>query len=243
MGKVIVVASGKGGTGKTTAVGAISSCLGALGHKTLCIDCDMGLRNLDITLGMSDFTVSDLSHVLSGTAALDEVAAPHPEIENLWFLSAPAVPFSGEGEDMKILTDEAREKFDFCILDAPAGLGSGFALAAAGADMAIIVTTGDLSSLRDGQAAADKLRQLGLSDIRLLVNRVRPRALRRMETTIDDMIDSVGAQLIGVVREDRHVGDSANREIPLVLFSQKGACTDFLQTARRISGESLPIKF
>ena len=144
---------------------------------------------------------------------------------------------------MKALTDEAREKFDFCMLDAPAGLGSGFSLAAAGADMAVIVTTGDLSSLRDGQAAAAKLRQSGLSDIRLLVNRVRPRALRRMETTIDDMVNSVGAQLIGVVREDRHVSDAANREIPLVLFSQRGACTDFLQTARRIAGESLPIKF
>ncbi len=165
MGKVIVVASGKGGTGKTTAVGAISSCLGALGHTTLCIDCDMGLRNLDLTLGMSDFTVSDLSHVLGGSAALDEVAAPHPEIENLWFLSAPAVPFSGNYGDMKALTDEARERFDFCMLDAPAGLGSGFSLAAAGADMAVIVTTGDLSSLRDGQAAAAKLRQSGLRQL------------------------------------------------------------------------------
>ena len=243
MGKVIVVASGKGGTGKTTAVGAISSCLGALGHKTLCIDCDMGLRNLDITLGMSDFTVSDLSHVICGTATLDEVVTPHPEIENLWFLAAPAGPLPGNSSDMGSLISQARENFDFCLLDAPAGLGSGFSLASSCADMAIIVTTGDLSSIRDGQAAVTKLRQLGLSEIRLLVNRVRPRALRHMGTTVDDMINSVGAQLIGVVREDRHVGDSANREIPLVLFSQKGACADFLQTARRIAGESLPIKF
>lgn len=243
-GKVILVTSGKGGTGKTTTVGATAACLAVLGYRTLCIDCDAGLRNLDITLGMSDYTVSDLSDVLSGNVPLEDGCAEHPQIPGLFFLTAPLnvdSMFSGMGS-MKTLLAESRKHFDFCFLDSPAGIGSGFRLAACDADTAIIVTTPDMSCIRNAQRAAEEIRALSSStDIRLLVNRVKKSSFRRTDMTIDDIIDSAAAQLIGVISEDSSVQRAANKETPLILDTAHGAAKQFLNVARRLSGESVPL--
>lgn len=242
MGKIIVVVSGKGGTGKTTAVGALGSCLGAMGRKTLCVDCDFGLRNLDITLGMTNRAVSDLKHALTGVCDIDDACVRHPAIENLWFLSAPPTyesEFDADGKERLFST--IRDSFDYCLLDAPAGIGSGFSFAASGADMAIIVTTGDAASIRDGQVVSERLRQLGVSDVRLLVNRVSPAMFSAVGATVDGVIDAVGAQLIGVIREDEDVPLSANLEIPLVLYSRRRAAQGFLRAAMRLDGQRVPI--
>ena len=242
MGKIIAVVSGKGGTGKTTTVGALASCLAALGHRTLCIDCDVGLRNLDITLGMSDFSVMDFSDVLNGYLTLDEACSEHPVIKGLFFLAAPAGgSLSNADGGICPLLDEVRENFDYCFIDAPAGVGAGFRFAAEGADMAIIVTTGDISSMRDGQRVAEELDKLGVPDMRLIVNRVARRNFRRTGMTVDGIIDVVGAKLIGLIYEDDAVGLAANREKALVLYNNKRAALQFLRTAQRIRGEEIPI--
>jgi septum site-determining protein MinD len=243
MGKVIVVASGKGGTGKTTSVGAISSCLAALGHKTLCMDCDAGLRNLDIIIGMTEYAVTDFTDVLSGFIGLDEAITEHPKINGLCFLPAPA--FDGPDEidpnAMSSLMEQIRERFDYCLIDSPAGIGPGFRLASQNADLAIIITTSDISSMRDGQRVFEELRNLGVEDIRLVVNRVNPKSFRRIETTVDDIIDTIGAKLLGIVEEDDEVFYSSNRETPLILYENKKAALQFLHIAQRITGARIPL--
>ncbi len=243
MGKVIVVASGKGGTGKTTSVGAISSCLAALGHKTLCMDCDAGLRNLDIIIGMADYVVSDFSDVLRGYINLDEACSEHPKIKGLYFLPAPA--FSGPDEfspeAMMSLLEQIRESFDYCLIDSPAGIGPGFRLAAQYADMAIVVTTGDLSSLRDGQRVAEELRSMSIQEVRLIVNRINARTFRQIDRSIDDAIDTIGVKLIGLVEEDKAVFLSSNTETPLILYEKKKAALQYLLIAQRITGALIPL--
>ncbi|UOO37772.1 septum site-determining protein MinD [Oscillospiraceae bacterium CM] len=243
MGKVIVVASGKGGTGKTTSVGAISSCLAALGYKTLCMDCDAGLRNLDITIGMSDYAVTDFADVLDGDTTLTEACSEHPNIENLFFLSAPAFrgPEDIDPAAMSALMGQIKETFDYCLIDSPAGVGPGFRLAAQAADMALIVAVFDMSSMRDGQRVAEELRAMGISEIRLVVNRVNPRKFRQLDTTVDDVIDTVGARLIGLVEEDEAVFMASNSEMPLILYTHKKAALQYLKIARRLAGERIPL--
>jgi septum site-determining protein MinD len=243
MGKVIVVASGKGGTGKTTSVGAIASCLAALGHKTLCLDCDAGLRNLDIIIGMTEYTVTDFTDVLEGRIGFMEACAEHPRIKNLYFLSAPAFrgPEDIETDAMPKLLDQIRAEFEYCLLDAPAGIGPGFRLAVQGADMALIIATGDITSIRDGQRVAEELKGLGLDEIRLVINRISPRSFRLLGSTVDDMIDAIGARLLGLVEEDEAVYLSSNSETPLVLYEDKRAALEFLQITRRLVGERIPL--
>ena len=243
MGKVIVVASGKGGTGKTTAVAAVSSCLAALGHRTLCIDCDAGLRNLDISLCMTDFAVSDFTDVLGGLLSLEDACVEHPKIENLFFLSAPAFtgPEEIDTDSMAELIETAKESFDYCLIDSPAGIGAGFRLASRGANMAVIVSTGDISSIRDAQRAAEIAHDMGISETRLLINRVKAKVFDSIDATVDDVIDDVSAQLIGVVSEDESVFLSAYNDIPLILAKPKAAARQFLDVARRLTGEALPL--
>ena len=204
MGKVIVIVSGKGGTGKTTAAGAIGSCLGAMGKRTLCVDCDAGLRNLDITLGMTNYAAANLNHVVEGSCSLEEACVQHPKIENLFFLDAPPdYQDRFDTDRLRKIFADIRELYDFCLLDAPAGIGPDVEFAVSMADMAIIVATGDASSMRDGQVVVSKVRELGIADTRLLVNRLRGSLFDAASVTVDNMIDAVGARLIGIVREDK----------------------------------------
>ena len=243
MGKVIAITSGKGGTGKTTSCAALASCLAVLGYKTLCLDCDIGLKNLDVPLGLVDCASTNFTDVLGGILSLDEAVSPHPEIGRLFFLSAPAMaePETIDQNQMDALFGEIRGRFDYCIVDSPAGLGAGFKLACTHADMAIVVETGDMTSLRDGQRTVCQLQSLGLCDIRLLVNRVRPRLFRRSKTSVDDAIDMVGARLIGLVAEDEDVILSANRGLPLICYKPDGATAQYFRIAKRIVGQKVPL--
>ena len=244
MGRAIVMTSGKGGTGKTTSAGAIGSCLASLGYKTLCLDGDVGLKNLDLSLGLTDIALLDFTDVLFGRASLEDAVTRHPEIENLYFLTAPMgiPPEEIDALKMHRLITQIKEEYDYCVIDSPAGIGAGFQLASKSADMAIVVATGDASSLRDGQKVVTELRKLGIPEIRLLVNRVRPALFRKTCATIDDIIDAVGAKLIGFVKEDEAVILAANRERPLILYSDKGAVQQFSRVARRITGENIPLR-
>ena len=241
MGKIIAVISGKGGTGKTTAVGAIGSCLGALGKSTLCVDCDAALQNLDIVLGTVNYLLPQISVLSDLPDDIADLCMEHPSLENVWLMSPLDFSDRSRSEFYVSLFSAVRERFDFCLLDAPAGIGDDVKHLLSYADEAIIVTTGDRSSLRDGQTMCSHLLETGMTDVRLLVNRIDPRVFRREETTVDDVIDAVGARLLGIVREDRRVPEAANREIPLILHSRKAASQGFLRVARRLTGECIPV--
>ena len=152
-GQCIAVVSGKGGTGKTSFVAGVGSALALSGQKILCVDCDVALRNLDLALGLTDRAIMDFTDVAQGRCPLETAAVEHPDISGLFLLTAPTrsrgKPVTEE--QMNAMLAEARQRFDYCFLDAPAGLGGGFRLAVCGADRAMVVATADASSLRDAQ--------------------------------------------------------------------------------------------
>mgnify|MGYP003220554240 CR=1 FL=1 len=239
MATSIVITSGKGGTGKTSLTGGIASCLAALGHRVLCIDMDIGLRNLDLSLGLSDRALMDFTDVLEGRCSLERAAVAHPVIRGLYLLTAPILlpvrPLSGQA--MAQLVRQAKEDFDFVLMDSPAGLGEGFQLAVCAADRAC---TTDASALRDAQRTVALLRGR-ISRIHLVVNRVQPRLLKRLHTTIDDAMDTAGLPLLGVVPEDPQVMLCANRGEPLILAASRGAAVAYLNIAKRLLGQRSPL--
>ena len=242
MGTVIAVTSGKGGTGKTSLVGAVGSCLAALGHPTLCIDMDVGLRNLDLTLGLSDRALMDFTDVAEGRCPLEKAVVEHPEIQDLFLLTAPfSLPLNVPEDTMKNLLAQARGSFDYILLDAPAGLGEGFHLAACGCDRAIVVSTTDASALRDAQRTVSELSRRQVEQVHLVVNRVQPKLLKKLHTTIDDAMDTAGLPLLGVVPEDNLVMLAANRGRPLILCANKGAAIGYRNIAFRIEGRRVPV--
>lgn len=241
MACVIAVASGKGGTGKTSLVGAVGSCLAALGHPTLCIDMDVGLRNLDLSLGLGDRALMDFTDVMQGRCPLNKAVVEHPEIQGLYVLTAPMnLPPDLTESAMRDLLRQAGERFEFILLDAPAGLGDCFQLAVCGCTRALVVATSDASSLRDAQWTVCELDRR-VETIHLIVNRVQPKLLRKLRTTIDDAMDTVGLPLLGIVPEDDNVMLSANRGQPLILCSNGGAALAYLNIARRLRGDRVPL--
>lgn len=208
----------------------------------LCIDCDAGLRNLDIPLGMSDEAAVPFTAVMDGGCDFD-AAASHPKIPGLYLLTAP-VTRTAEDLDREAfgrLAARAREQFDWCFLDAPAGVGTGFHLTVHGADRALIVSTADPATMRDAARTADLAELDGLRRMDLVVNRVAPQLYRRTGATVDDVMDGVGLPLLGVVPEDVNVTLAAARQIPLVLYSNRGASVACLHIARRLRGIKAPL--
>ena len=242
MGTVIVVTSGKGGTGKTSLTGGVASCLSALGQKVLCIDLDIGLRNLDISLGMTDRALMDFTDVVEGRCTLERAAVEHPVIRGLYLLTAPVrpTPDALDEEKMRAMLLQARAQFDYILIDSPAGLGSGFRLAVCGADRAVVVSTNDSSALRDAQRTVVELGRR-IDTIHLVMNRIQPKLLRRLRTTIDDAMDAAGLPLLGVVPEDSQVILAANTGEPLILLSRKGAALAYLNIAKRLMGQRVPL--
>ena len=240
MGQVLAVTSGKGGTGKTTLSAAIGSCLAAEGKRVLCIDADIGLRNLDISLGMADLATISFTDVMNGRYTLDAATA-QPQIPGLYLLTAPSALRADQIRlsEFRLLLDEVRKRFDYCIIDAPAGLGEGFLLAVTDADRVLVITAPDPASMRDAAGAADRLTLLGKTDIRLIVNRITPKLFRSMRLTVDDVMDEVGLSLIGIVPEDSNVMLAAARNTPLVLYSDQGAAVAALHIARRLDGKKV----
>lgn len=239
--KTILIASGKGGTGKTSSCAALASCLSLLGQRVLCVDADAGLRNLDICLGLAERAGDDASGLTRGIELADLICE-HPELPGLFFLNAPPDREGITDTLFEELVGAARELFDFCLIDAPAGIGRIFHSAARAADSAILVITPDASSCRDAQKALICLKEAGMSDIQVIINRVRPALIGRTKLTLDDMLDSVGARLLGVVPEDQAVIMAGNKSIPLALYPGKYAVSAYYRIARRLLGEKSPIR-
>lgn len=241
MGTAVVITSGKGGTGKTSLTAGLGSCLAALGRSVLCLDADIGLRNLDLSLGLSDRALMDFTDVISGACSLSSAAVGHPQIPGLYLLTAPVrLPRRPIADrDMSALVAEIKGRFDYCLIDCPAGIGSGFQLAACGADRAIVVSTTDASSLRDAQRTVEELYRI--RQVHLVMNRIQPRLLRQLRTTIDDAMDAAGLPLIGVIPEDRRVILAANLGRPLILEGRQGAANACLNIAKRLEGYRVPV--
>ena len=240
MGTAIVVTSGKGGTGKTSITGGVAGSLARLGHSVLCIDMDIGLRNLDISLGLSDRALMDFSDVALGHCPLTRAAVTHPELKTLSLLTAPMyLPATLTADKVRALLATARTLYDYILIDSPAGLGPGFRLATCGADRALVVATNDASSLRDAQRTVAELSDL--RHIHLVMNRIQPKLLHKLRTTIDDAMDTAGLPLLGVVPEDPQVMLSANLGRPLILGGRQGAANACLNIAKRLEGRRVPI--
>lgn len=242
MGQVLAVISGKGGTGKTTLCAGVACSMAAQGQRVLCIDADIGLRNLDIALGMADLSILSFTDVYHGLYPLSR-AAKHPAIANLSLLTAPIrenpehISFSAFGR----LLQQVRQEYDWCLIDASAGLGTGFRLATRFADQILVVSTPDPASLRDASRAVDLLALDHITELRLVVNRVNAKMFSRMHLTIDDMMDGVGLPLIGIVPEDPNVVLAAAENTALTLKTNKGAAVACRHIASRLCGQRTPL--
>lgn len=240
MGTAIMVTSGKGGTGKTSLTAGVSSCLAALGHRVLCVDLDIGLRNLDIALGLDDRAVMDFTDVMELRCPLLTAAAEHPDIRGLYLLTAPLTLSDPDTDGFRRMMEDAREYFDFIFMDSPAGLGDGFQLAMAAADRAIVVSATEPAALRDAQRAVTELLPQ-VHELHLVMNRVQPKLIRKLRTSIDHAMDTAGLPLLGIVPEDKDVTVAAAQGVPLVLYSHKRAAPAYLNIAKRLLGTKVPL--
>ncbi len=243
MGVTIAVVSGKGGTGKTSVCAGVSIAMAASGLRILCVDCDVGLRNLDISLGLSDVGTLSFLDVSEGGYQLSS-APRHPDYPNLAFLTAP-MNRPVEKIDPEAFGDmlrSAREHFDYIFLDAPAGVDAGFRLVSAVADRFLLVTGAGPAAVRDAARVGELLELTGKTDVRMIVNRVNKNMMSVLKLTIDDVMDRAGLRLIGIVLEDEDVTLAAACSMPLIRFSKRAsAVTAYKKIARRIQGLSEPI--
>ena len=242
MGELIAVLSGKGGTGKTSVCAGVAAALAQLGQKVLCIDCDVGLRNLDIALGLTELGAISFLEVCRGDYSLD-LAPAHPVYPNLRFLTAPINCPAGAVDlpSFYAMLCAAREEFDYIFLDAPAGIDAGFELAAKFADRCLIVTGADPAAMRDAARAAQRLELMGKTDVKLIVNRVSRKLFATMSVTVDDVMDTAGLPLIGVVPEDQNVTLAAAFGTPLIAHTNRGAAKACEAIAKRLEGRRIPL--
>lgn len=243
MGELIAVLSGKGGTGKTSVCAGVASAMALMGEKVLCIDCDVGLRNLDIALGLTEVGTLSFLDVCQGEYSLD-MATCHPVYHNLSFLTAPMTCAADAIDPLAfaIMLDQARRRFSYVFLDAPAGIEAGFRLAAQFADRVMLVTGADPASIRDAGRAAEVLELMGKGNVRLVVNRISKKMASAMNLTVDDVMDRAGLPLLGLVPEDENVVLAAAFRQPLLGYTSKGAAAACLRIAKRVQGLSVPVK-
>lgn len=242
MGECIAILSGKGGTGKTSICAGIATALAKEGFRVLCIDCDVGLRNLDISLGMSEEPALNFIDILQGHYLMEQLQ-PHTRFPTLWFLTAP-VNMTAEEIDTRAFADmlrSARKKFDYIFLDAPAGTDVGFRLTATNADRILLVTGADPASVRDAARVGQLLELMGRPNVRLIVNRVDPKLISIISRTVDDVMDDAGLPLMGVVPEDSSMMVAAATGKPLLLYTRRGAAAACRRIAQRLRGVHTPI--
>ena len=242
MGQIIAVVSGKGGTGKTSFTALTGTALAQMGHRTLVMDCDVGLRDLDLALGLADRALMDFSDVVAGRATLEEAAVQHHRVGNLYLLTAPLTTETAvSAESMSRLMDEVRGQFDFCLLDAGAGLGDSFRLATANVDRIIVVSTTEPSCLRDAQRTVMELHDFPAGKLHLVVNRLRRRLLKSLRANLDDAMDAAGLPLLGVIPEDEDLPVLLGQGNPDRFGYFSGARRATRNIARRLCGEKVPL--
>ncbi|KJS03866.1 MAG: cell division inhibitor MinD [Peptococcaceae bacterium BRH_c4a] len=244
MGEVIVVTSGKGGVGKTTTTANLGTGLAQLGYKVSLVDADIGLRNLDVVLGLENRIVYDITDVTGGHCRMRQALIKDKRYDGLFLLPAAQTKDKSavNPDQMKVLCEDLRQEFDFVIIDCPAGIEQGFRNAIAGADRAIVVTTPEVSAVRDADRIVGLLEAAELRDPKLIVNRVRYKMVKAGDMmSIDDIIDILAIDLLGVVPEDEMVVITTNRGEPVVSDDRCRSGAAYRNIVRRITGEQVPL--
>ncbi len=243
MGEVIVITSGKGGVGKTTATANIGASLALLGKKVVVLDADIGLRNLDVVLGLENRIVYDLVDVVEGVCRLKQGLIRDKRFEGLYLLPAAQTKDKNAvtPKQMQELCNKLKESFDYVLVDCPAGIEQGFKNAIAGADRAIVVTTPEISAVRDADRIIGLLEASELNDPLLVINRIRIQMVKKGDMmNIEDMTDILAIDLLGIVPDDEYIVISTNKGEPAARDGKSLAGQAFRNIAKRIDGEAIP---
>lgn len=243
MARVIVVTSGKGGVGKTTVTANLSAALAAMGKKVLTIDADIGLRNLDMILGLENRIVYDIVDVIEGTVDAEKAFVKDKRGNSLYLLPAAQTKNKEavSPDDLKKIIDTVRSKFDYIIIDSPAGIEGGFRTATSAADEALVVVNPEVSSVRDADRVVGLLESVPIEKINLIVNRIRLRQVQKGEMlSVEDVEDILRIPKIGVIPDEERMVDFTNKGEPIVLTENTRSGDALMNVARRIEGEEVP---
>ncbi|MCW5875852.1 MAG: septum site-determining protein MinD [Anaerolineales bacterium] len=240
--RVITITSGKGGVGKTTATANLSAALADLGYKVVCIDADIGLRNLDVVLGLENRIVYDLVDVVEGRCKLRQAMIRDKRLEELYLIPAAQTRDKNaiSPKDMQRVCDELRPDFDFIIIDSPAGIERGFKNAIAPADEVIIVTNPEVSAVRDADRIIGLVEAEQKGPAKLIVNRLNDELIERGDMlAVADVLELLAVDLIGIIPEDQAVLVSTNRGAPIALEPKSRTGQAFRDVAKRLSGQEV----
>ncbi len=242
MGEVIVITSGKGGVGKTTTTANIGAGLATLGKKVVVIDTDLGLRNLDVVMGLENRIVYNLVDVIEGNCRMKQALIKDKRYENLYLLPSAQTKdkTAVSPEQVRKLTEELAEDFDYVLLDCPAGIEQGFQNAIAGATRAIVVTTPEVSAIRDADRIIGLLQKSGMKKLDLVINRIRMDMVKRGDMmSIDDVTEILAIDLLGAIPDDEQVVVATNQgETVIEMNALSGKA--YLNICKRLIGEEVP---
>ncbi len=242
-GKVVTITSGKGGVGKTTATANLGISLANLGKKVVVIDADIGLRNLDVIMGLENRIVYDLVDIVEGRAKLRQGMIKHKKFEELFLIPAAQTrdKMAVSPKDMVELTDKLREDHDYVIIDSPAGIERGFRNALEPADEVLIVTNPEVSAVRDADRIIGLIEAAEKGPGRLILNRLKTEMVNKGEMlSAEDVFDILSLEIIGIIPEDEFVLSASNSGVPVTLIEGSRAGMAFTNVARRITGEDVP---
>jgi septum site-determining protein MinD len=243
-GKTIVVTSGKGGVGKTTTVANIGTALAQRGYSVVMIDADIGLRNLDVVMGLENRIVYNLVDIVEGKCRKQQAMLRDRKLNKLYIIPAAQTREKDavSPEQMKELATELANEFDFVLIDCPAGIERGFKMAVAGAETALIVTTPEVSAIRDADRVIGLLEASLLRDMHLIINRMNQKMVKKGDMmSTEDIVTLLSIPLIGVVPESEDVVISTNRGVPLVHDRASKPGQVFQKIAARLNGEEIPL--
>lgn len=243
-GRVIVVTSGKGGVGKTTVVANLGAGLALLNRKTVLIDADIGLRNLDVVMGLENRIVFDLVDVVEQNCRLRQALIKDKRFGSLYLLPAAQTREKDAitPEQMIRVCDELKKEFDYILVDSPAGIEQGFKNAVAGASEAIIVTTPEVSAVRDADRIIGLLQAAEFHEPLLILNRLRPEMIRKGDMMdVDDINDILAVKLLGIIPDDENIIISTNKGEPVILNDHARAGQAFRNITKRLEGEDIPL--
>ena len=243
MSEVIVITSGKGGVGKTTSTANIGVGLAYMGYRVLLVDTDLGLRNLDVVMGLENKIKYNLVDIIEGRCRAKQAMIKDMHYPNLTLIAASQVKDKSSVNpfQMKKLIEELRKEFDYVLLDCPAGIESGFKNAVAAADRAFVVTTPEVSAIRDADRVQRLLEHMGIEDIALILNRIRYDMIRKGEMlAVEDVIDILGLTLLGNVPDDASVIMATNHGEPVIHLNCASG-TAYRHICRRITGDNVPL--
>lgn len=242
--RVITITSGKGGVGKTTTTANLGVALARLNRKVVVIDADIGLRNLDVVMGLENRIVYDLVDVVEGKCRLRQAMIKHKMLPELYLIPAAQTrdKTAISPADMIQITNKLRQEFDFILIDSPAGIERGYRNAIAPADEVLIVTNPEVSAVRDADRIIGLLEAENKGPGQLILNRLKTEMVRKGEMlSADDVTDILAIKIIGIVPEDEAVITASNSGVPITMNENSRAGAAFMDIARRIMGERIPL--